>query len=316
MTEPAFRRILAIDGGGIKGVFPASFLATVEESIGDRIGNYFDLIAGTSTGGIIALGLGLSAKDVLHFYENSGPAIFGGSRLLKTIRWAGVSKYSDQPLRKALESIFESRRLGESAKRLVIPSVNLENGEVYVYKTAHHPRFERDYRDKVVDVALATAAAPTYFPTHRSSAGTPLVDGGVWANNPTGMATVEAIGVLGWARESLRVLSLGCTTEPLAIGRARFAALGATYWATRVTNLFMKTQSFASMGTAYVLLGHEPVLRVDPHVAPGRFGLDAHKESESLKGLGVSEARNALPDIRHLFISEGAANRFEPHWRL
>jgi uncharacterized protein len=317
MTEPPSRRILAIDGGGIKGVFPASFLATVEEAIGDHVANYFDLIAGTSTGGIIALGLGLglSAKDILDFYESSGPAIFGGGRLIRTIRWAGVSKYSDQPLRGALEAVFGERRLGESTSRLVIPSVNLENGEVYVYKTAHHHRFERDYMEKAVDVALATAAAPTYFPTHRSAAGTPLVDGGVWANNPTGMATVEAIGVLGWPQDSLRVLSLGCTSEPLRINRARFAALGATYWATRITNLFMKTQSFASLGTAYVLLSHESVLRVDPHVAPGRFGLDTYMESDSLKGLGDSEARNALPNMRRLFISDGHVEHFEPHRR-
>ena len=69
------RRILALDGGGIKGMFSASFLATVEDSIEDSIANYFDLIVGTSTGGIIALGLGLglSAKEILRFYEESGP---------------------------------------------------------------------------------------------------------------------------------------------------------------------------------------------------------------------------------------------------
>ena len=76
------RRILSIDGGGIKGVFPASFLATVENSIEGQLADYFDLIVGTSTGGIIALGLGLglSASDILRFYEDSGPEIFGGKR--------------------------------------------------------------------------------------------------------------------------------------------------------------------------------------------------------------------------------------------
>jgi len=74
------RKILSIDGGGIKGVFPASFLTTIEDSIGDRVSNYFDLIVGTSTGGIIALGLGLGlpAKDILSFYEEKGSAIFKG----------------------------------------------------------------------------------------------------------------------------------------------------------------------------------------------------------------------------------------------
>src|SRR5579862_8970222 len=77
----SMRRVLTIDGGGIKGVFPASFLATVEDSVGAKAGDYFDLIVGTSTGGIIALGLGLgfSATDLLAFYESLGPRVFSKS---------------------------------------------------------------------------------------------------------------------------------------------------------------------------------------------------------------------------------------------
>ena len=142
------------------------------------------------------------------------------------------------------------------------------------------------------------------------------VDGGVWANNPTGLAVVEAVGVLGWPRESLRVLSLGCTSEPLGIGRARFLALGASYWATRIVDLFMSAQSFSSLGTAYVLTSHEAVLRVDPAAPAGRFGLDAHKETESLKVLGASEARKELPRVRSMFIDEGNAERFDPYERI
>jgi patatin-like phospholipase/acyl hydrolase len=214
------RRILSIDGGGIKGVFPASFLATIEDSIGGKVADYFDLIAGTSTGGVIALGLGLgfTATETLMFYEELGSTVFRGSRLLRYLRRLGFSKYSQKELRGALESIVSERKLGESTKRLVIPSLNLETGEVYIYKTSHHPRLERDYKEKVVDIALATTAAPTYFPTHRSAAGVPLIDGGVWANNPVGLAVIEAIGVLNWPRNSLRVLSLGCGTQPLDIG--------------------------------------------------------------------------------------------------
>jgi patatin-like phospholipase/acyl hydrolase len=155
------RRILCIDGGGIKGVFPASFLVAIEDAIGDRVANYFDLIAGTSTGGIIALGLGLgmSAQDILRFYEDEGPKIFGGNRLTKSIRWLGVSKYSNHSLRAALESVFGDRRLGESANRLVVPALNLENGEVYIYKTAHHPRLERDYKEAPLCQAATRFAA-------------------------------------------------------------------------------------------------------------------------------------------------------------
>ena len=144
------RRILAIDGGGIMGVFPASFLATVEDSIGDNIANYFDLIVGTSTGGIIALGLGLglSAQEILAFYEKSGPRIFRGNRWLRWLRWLGISKYSKVPLKEALDACFGEKKLGDSKKRLVIPSLDLESGKVYIYKTAHHCRLETDYKKK------------------------------------------------------------------------------------------------------------------------------------------------------------------------
>jgi len=174
------KKVLSIDGGGIKGVFPASFLASVEESLGDKVSNYFDLIVGTSTGGIIALGLGLgmTAKDILKFYEELGPSIFHGSIISKLIGRLYSSKYNQKPLNDALINTFGQKKLGESTKRVVIPSLNLETGEVHLFKTAHHPRLEKDYKMCAIDVALATAAAPTYFPTFQSSYGIPLVDGG------------------------------------------------------------------------------------------------------------------------------------------
>src|SRR6266849_6407166 len=186
--------------GGIKGVVPASFLAHVEESLPNTIAQYFDLIVGTSTGGIIALalGLGLSARETLAFYEEHGPNIFGGNPRVRAWRSCFRAKYDPLPLRSALEAVFGKRKLGESTKRLMIPSFNIDTGEVHVWKTSHDPRFERDYRCTVVDVALSTAAAPTYFPTYRIASGTPLIDGGMWANNPIAVALVEAVGILKW----------------------------------------------------------------------------------------------------------------------
>jgi patatin-like phospholipase/acyl hydrolase len=308
--------ILALDGGGIKGVFPASFLATVEDSLGESIANYFDLIVGTSTGGIIALGLGLgwSAQEILTFYEELGPKVFRAGRFSR-LRQLRFAKYGQEALREALESKFGDKRLGDSAKRLVVPSLNLETGEVHIFKTSHHPRFERDYKERVVDVALATSAAPTYFPTHQGSAGTPLIDGGIWANNPTGLAIVEAIGVLNWQRETLKVLSLGCTTEAFSAARGRRRNVGLAYWVTKVADVFMAAQSFSSLGTAYVLVGHENVYRISPNVPKGNFGLDVVKEIPSLKGLGATEARKALPQLREKFF-QMRAEPFEPFHKL
>lgn len=302
MSTP--RRILAIDGGGIKGIFAASFLATVEDSIKDRVANYFDLIVGTSTGGIIALGLGLglSAKEILAFYNESGPIIFGGNRVFRWCRWFGISKYSSGPLDEALNGSFGETKLGDSEKRLVIPCLNLENGEVHVYKTAHHPRLMRDYKERAVDVALATAAAPTYFPAHRSVTGIPLIDGGLWANNPVAVSVVEAISVLDWPKDSLKVLSLGCT-EPLDVNWGRRNSLGKSYWAFKLLDVFMHAQSNSSIGTAKLLAGHENVMRIAPNLPPRRFSLDGTKELPSLKGLGDSTAREALPKLCEVFLT-------------
>src|ERR1700676_3444430 len=139
------RRILTIDGGGIKGVFPAAFLATLEQQLGRPVADYFDLIAGTSTGGIIAigLGLGLTAQELLDLYKVWGARIFPRGRFLRLLRLVRA-KYSYLPLREALVSVFGNRRLGESKKRLLVPSLNLAAERVHIYKTSHHPKLVHD----------------------------------------------------------------------------------------------------------------------------------------------------------------------------
>jgi len=308
------RRVLVIDGGGIKGVVPASFLAQVEESIPGSLAAYFDLIVGTSTGGIIALalGLGLTGGEILAFYEKHGPKIFCGNRRFRALRRWFRAKYDAQPLRYALEDVFGQRRLGESTKRLVIPSFNVDTGEVHVWKTSHDPRFERDYKSLVVDVALSTAAAPTYFPTHRLDSGTPLIDGGMWANNPIAVAMVEAIGILKWSPNDLRVLSLGCTTTALDMDSGRKHSLGKFGWADRIADVFLAGQSSGAMGMAqHLVTDRNNIMRISPLVGE-RYELDSCEEIPSLKGLGASEARKALPSLRRFFFDEGMAEEFKP----
>jgi hypothetical protein len=307
--------VLCIDGGGIKGVFPASFLATIEESLGRPVADYFDLIVGTSTGGIIALGLGLglSAGDLQRFYEERGPAIFNGNGRVRRIRQFFRAKYNPEPLRKSLSEAFGSRRLGDSRKRLVIPSFNVETGEVHVWKTSHDPRLERDYAHSAVEVALSTGAAPTYFPTYKAQSGTPLIDGGVWANNPVAIATVEAIGVLAWEASELRILSLGCTTAPFDIDWGRKHSLGKLGWATKIADLFMAAQSASATGmTQHLLPNRNNLVRISPTVGKDRFELDRVSEIPSLRGIGGSEARKALPQLRPIFFTTPAAEDFIP----
>jgi patatin-like phospholipase/acyl hydrolase len=174
------KRILTIDGGGIRGTFPAAFLANLEQDLGQPIGRYFDLISGTSTGGIIAIGLalGMRAADILKLYEDKGPAIFaqtssgiGGwfGRHLRKDRWLFWGpKYSAQPLHDALLGVLGDRKLGDALTRLVIPAWHPQTQGVYIFKTAHHPRLRTDYRELAIDAAMATAAAPTYI-SHSTS---------------------------------------------------------------------------------------------------------------------------------------------------
>lgn len=304
-------RVLSLDGGGIKGVFSASLLADLEDAVGEPIADYFDLIVGTSTGGIIALGLamGMPASEILKFYEDNGPAIFAEpSGLLGRIR---RPKYDSQPLSDALNKVLGDRLLGEAGTRVVIPATNLETNQVHVFKTAHHERFERDYKVRVVDVALGTAAAPTYFRTHRLPAATPLIDGGIWANNPMGAAAVEAVGVLEWPRGSIKLLSIGCTESAPTISDGSEAGLGFRGWGPHVIDTFMNAQSSASIGTATLLLGHDNVHRITRSVSPKRYKLDGTKQIESLKGLGSSVAREELPKVKEMFLFS-KATPFKP----
>lgn len=258
------RRILSIDGGGIKGVFPASFLSTLEEDLGKPIGRFFDLIAGTSTGGILAIGLalGLSARDLLTLYEQRGPEIFGQhrgaifnwiSRKLRLGRWVLKSKYSSHALKSVLNEVFGEKRIGDANTRLVVPAWNSSVRTVQVYKTAHHPRLRHDYKLSAVDVAMATSAAPTYFQQHETSRLVGLTDGGIWANNPAALAVVEAIAVLNWPNDSLDVLSLGCTDETYTIPkRGGLGTLG-----SKIATLFHNGQSSGSIGMARLLTGDD-----------------------------------------------------------
>ncbi|GAB2513266.1 CBASS cGAMP-activated phospholipase [Paramicrobacterium agarici] len=308
------RRVLTIDGGGIKGVFPAAFLADLESELDRPLASYFDLIVGTSTGGIIAiaLGLGIPAADILRFYEDKGPLIFKGSRRLDVLRQLVTAKYDPTPLRNALTDVFGDRKLGESATRLVIPSLNLSTGEVNVFKTAHHERFERDFKMLAVDAAMATAAAPTFFPTHRLTNGVPLVDGGMWANNPMGTAAVEAIGLLEWPKGSIDLLSVGCTDAPANFKASQTRRHGlANYWAKRIVKVFMSGQSSASIGTAMLLLGHERVVRVSPSVDERHYQLDGIEGIPELRALGADQARTQLPLLRKRFFT-GTVEQFVP----
>lgn len=172
-----------------------------------------------------------------------------------------------------------------------------------------------DYKVSAVDIALATAAAPTYFQEHLAKSGAALVDGGLWANNPTGLAVVEAIGVLGWDRHELDVLSIGCTTSPLDAMSKQGSRKGMAFYAARIVDLMLTAQSSGSAGTAAILVGHEHVHRFTTTVDRGRFDLDDVIGIPGLRGLAQDEARKGVPRIREVFLAE-TVERFVPLHKL
>ncbi|MES0076604.1 CBASS cGAMP-activated phospholipase [Mesorhizobium sp. M0058] len=323
---PPIRRILSIDGGGIMGTQPASFLAALEEDLDHPIGEYFDLIAGTSTGGILAIGLamGIPARELLDLYARRGPHIFGQSGgmlenlaggLWRRLKHVVAPKHKAELLRKELVTVLGDRRIGDAKRRLLVPAWDADHRGVYIYKTAHHPRLKTDFKRQAVDAAMATAAAPTYYRRHRTADDVGLLDGGVWANNPIALAVVEATTLLGWSASSLRVLSLGCVNEVYMLGEAP----GLSGLAFDVTRLFMDGQSHGALGMAKLITGHqyerEAIFRCCPDVPKGFFKLDDTRKITQLKGLGASSARKERSRLEPVFFLE-PAEPFEPLYKL
>lgn len=260
-------KILSIDGGGIRGVFPAMFLTDLEAKLkADGKENWqiyqnFDLICGTSTGGIIAiaLALGIPAKEIYDLYIENAHLIFGSKRPI--IAQLFYSAHSRTILEKLIQDIFKGTKNGndpilkDCKTNICIPVFDLLEGKPSVLKKDHHPRFTRDFHIPAYKAALATAAAPVYFDPY-SSEYTDLhgvekpfknkVDGGVFANNPTLLGIIEAEVALYIKREDMRVLSLGTGNQKFSDGAYR-KKWGITYWINpkrkRIIDLFMQAQS-------------------------------------------------------------------------
>lgn len=225
MVKP--RKILSLNGGGVRGLFTISILASIEEQIeiktgeqGVKIGEYFDLISGASIGGILALGLakGVSARKLKEILEKHSSNIFpsrwchqlpliGGliSKLSLLVR----AKYKSEPLKKAIqEALGDNVYIRDLKRRIVIPIVNITSGTPSIIKTKHDPDFARDDKFKLIDIGMATSAAPTYFPPYKIE-GSYYLDGGLIANDASLIAIHEAKHFIGWDVESIHVLNVG-----------------------------------------------------------------------------------------------------------
>jgi patatin-like phospholipase/acyl hydrolase len=293
-------------------------LAAVEGDLQTSVADHFDLLAGTSTGGIIAIGIGLgmSPRDVVDLYVKEGPAIFKGWFGTKRIQHWIYRKYSGLALATALRSCFGDRSFGDSSKRLVIPAYNIGEDDVYIFRTPHHERLRRDYRVPAWKAALATSSAPTFFPCTREVEQLRLVDGGVWANNPTMVAVVEAFGTLGMPLSALRVLSIG-TTDVVSDSRGRLDKGGIWAWGrgNAAVEVIMRGQSIAADKQAAHLIGRDNVMRLSPRVVRNDFPLDGTVRAADLIGKAAHWSRVSMPKLRERF-AHHRASPYKPLYRL
>ena len=267
MSESTFR-ILSIDGGGIRGCYPATMLQLIEDRLDIDVRQRFDLIAGTSTGAIIAAGLAVSRSpgELLELYRDKGASIFGTRK--RSLYPARVkpgfhSAYEKAPLQDILQQELGSVTLGEIEQPLIIPATDVGNGGVHVFKSGYDKEFTRDKSVPLTDAVLASCSAPTYFdPTKVNNY--LLADGGVWANNPTLIAIVDAQYRLGASLDDIRVVSLGTGHSKVAYGTDESGPWGLMNgWGGKEFISFLLSLQSQSINNYSKLILRENLLRLD-----------------------------------------------------
>ncbi len=292
-------RILALDGGGIRGLYTAVLLDRLSEQ-GPGFTDRADMLAGTSTGGILALGLakGIAVKDLIALDQNNGSAIFSRT-LWHEIRDLGDlagSKYDNDDLIRIIQDTFGEGTLDDLLPRhVLVPSFDLDNQAVPPAPRMWKPKFfhnfkgaDSDGRERIADVALRTSAAPTYFPAYQG-----YVDGGVVANNPSMAALAQAIDpdTGGQQLADLRIFSVGTGLTPQFVSGDRLD-WGLAQWAPVLANMMIEGMMGVADYECARLLG-DKYFRLGP-VLPAPVPLDCADKIPSLtayaQGVDITEA--------------------------
>lgn len=310
-------RVLSLSGGGIRGLYTASFLARVEELSGKRFADHFDLIVGTSTGGLIALAIGLGQEigPIRDFYADQGSTIFPpGSLQRKAQFWKqiGFPKHDDATLRDLIQKrIGDQTRLRDSRRPLVINTFHAAGGKPVCFKTRHHADFVDNHDKKAWEVAMATAAAPVFYRAFQAKDGSDYIDGGVWANCPVLVGAIEAIDRFDRPRDEIEILSIGTTRTAFRLNQA--ARHGGAWQHVSMknrtaVNLLMEANRAASMFMAQRLVGPESVVEIDRIVEGGGYEMDDASEGtlRDLRSLGEDDAKTHVQALSARFFQTPA----------
>lgn len=320
-------RILSLSGGGIRGLFQAVFLREVSRHLDRPIHQYFDLVAGTSTGSIIALGvaLGVSFDRIVDLFEIEGPKIFPSDVRRRsqpiTAYFPKGPIYKQKTLKTALDAAFvrdgRSAQLRDCLIPVVIPATTLDRAQIRSFTTLPRCGLANtlDAQFFATDVALASSAAPLFFPAHNPkgldthgdawSEERTYVDGGLWANNPVLHAVMTAKRSCDVSFEDMRVVSIGNGEIPVGSSALDFNELRRARMIRPTLDMMFATQSELADDTVATLLGDErfsgaKMLRVNTRlVAPIDLD-DATLAIEKLKPLAEQEARSHANRIRAL----------------
>jgi predicted acylesterase/phospholipase RssA len=296
--------VLAIDGGGVRGIIPAVILAYWEGEAGISLPDHFGLFAGTSTGAILAgcLAAGLPAREVLDLFQKEAPGIFNrdGLPLLKrTLSFKGwaIPAFSSEHLKKVLDRHLGDLTLGQCPRPLVIAALDVVTGNPKLFRSAHLPESGSDRDVKVSDAILASTAAPVFFPSMRVGHST-YVDGALWANNPSLAAMLEA---KSHSSADVNLLSVSCG-RPLWGERLGFGAnRGLVGWGVPLIALLMAAQSDGVDAYMRQLLPAEKYLRLDPILPRHLASIDSAGNLSELASRAHQAAVEALPALRQRF---------------
>jgi len=271
-------KILSFDGGGVRGVYSARLLERLSAAVPNLV-SHADLLAGTSTGGIIALGLAmnLSPADLVALYQNDAAKIFDASwtRELADLHGISGAEYDNSNLQNILKGIFRTAKLKDLGKKVLIPSFQLDNQAPQAGQRHWKPKFfhnfpgpDSDGEELAVDVALRTSAAPVYFPSYQV-----YVDGGVVANDPSMAALAQALDSQtgGQALANVQILSIGTGYNPTYI-TGHDLDWGVAQWAKPLVNLMIDGVMGVAEYQCARLLG-ERYFRLEPQL-PKPVGMD------------------------------------------
>lgn len=213
-------RILSLDGGGVRGLLSTRLLEKIALSLPGFL-DQFDLIAGSSTGAIPALGLaaGIAPEQLSELYQEHYQAVFADNLLdnIKDGLVAWGAQYSNEGLKDALAQLFGDQTLGDLPRNVLVPTVHLDNNPADPNEPRHwKAKFFHNYLgddsdagERVVDVALRSTAAPVFFPIYQG-----YIDGGIAANNPSLCALVQAMNAADKGLDEIVLFSIGTGQNP------------------------------------------------------------------------------------------------------